>query len=72
MAIGPDGKKFRTKKALREAVAANQSVVFIDTSAFNNRGTVRAADLRESDVVVGPDAYTQRSWYANVKQGRVV
>jgi hypothetical protein len=62
-----------TKKALRELVAsAPERVSFYDTSAFNNRGTVGVADLSPIDVIVGPDPYTKRSWYANVKSGKVV
>jgi hypothetical protein len=66
------GRNFPTKKSLREAVKADQSVYFTDTSAFSNRGTVTADGLTPSDVVVGPDPYRQRNWYANVQGGRVV
>ena len=68
-----NGQKPKTKKALREALQANPAVVwFEDTSAFNNRGNVTADELSPSDVIVGPDVYTARNWYANVKNGRVV
>lgn len=66
------GRNFKTKKALREAVAAGQEVFFTDTSAFSNRGTIALADLRPSDCIVGPDPYTARNWYGNVKNGKVV
>lgn len=67
------GKKPPTKKALREAVAANPATVtFMDTSAFNNRGTIGVEDLTPADVIVGPDVYNARNWYANVRNGRVV
>ena len=68
-----NGQKPKTKKALREALAADPAAVwFEDTSAFNNRGTLTHEQLSPSDVIVGPDVYTTRSWYANVRNGKVV
>ena len=68
-----DGQKPKTKKALREALAADPSRVwFEDTSGFGNRGTLTAEQLSPSDMIVGPCVYTARNWYANVKNGRVV
>lgn len=68
-----NGQKPKTKKALREALAADPaSVWFEDTSAFNNRGSLNASQLSPSDVIVGPDCYTARNWYANVRNGKVV
>lgn len=61
---------FKTKKALREAVADRgaDAVTVFDTSAFNNRGTVTVASLADtSAVIVGPDVFSDRRWYANVK-----
>lgn len=82
------GRNFKSKKALREAVAEEQAqvanlqpgdavqrdrlVYFTDTSAFSNRGVITVEDLQPSDMVVGPDPYTARNWYANVKNGKVV
>jgi hypothetical protein len=67
------GTKPATKKALREAVASTpERVRFYDTSMIDNRGDVGIEDLRPNDVIVGPDPYTKRSWYANVKNGKVV
>jgi hypothetical protein len=61
------GVRPKSKKALREALDANpDSVTFDDTSAFNNRGLVHAEELNPSAVIVGPDPYTSRKWYANV------
>lgn len=64
-----NGKKILTKKALREAVAAVgiDAVMVFDTSGFDNRGTVPLSALRSADVIVGPDVYSKRDWYANVK-----
>jgi hypothetical protein len=67
-----DGENFKSKKSLKEAVARGDKVFFTDTSAFGNRGTIGVADLRPSDMVVGPDPYKARNWYANVKNGKVV
>jgi hypothetical protein len=64
------GANFPSKKALRQAVANGDVVVLEDTSAFNNRGTVGVTDLNPSDVIVGPDPYRQRSWYANIQPGK--
>lgn len=61
---------FKSKKALKEAVATHgaENVRVFDTSAFNNKGTVSIAELADSSaVIVGPDVYSKRDWYANVK-----
>ena len=70
--IGSGYVKPKTKKALRDAVASGAAVWFTDTSFVNNRGTLSPADLSPSDVIVGPDAETQRNWYANIRNGKVV
>ena len=68
-----NGKKPATKKALREALAADPSSVwFEDLSLVTNRGSLHATELSPSDVIVGPDAERQRNWYANIRNGRVV
>jgi hypothetical protein len=68
-----NGHKPKTKKELREAVKSQpQTVMFADTSAINNRGTIGVDGLRESDVIVGPCVYTKRNWYANVRAGKVI
>jgi hypothetical protein len=60
----------RSKKALREAAAADpRSVVLDNTSAFPGDGPsfvnlATAADGRYT--VVGPDPYTRRTWYGTV------
>lgn len=71
-ATDENGANFKTKKAFREAVASGAFVELADTSAFNPRGVIGVADLRPADVIVGPDPYTKRDWYANVKNGKVV
>lgn len=67
-----DGRNFQSKKAFREAVANGDSMIIYDTSAFNNLGHVSISELSPIDVIVGPDPYTARNWYANVKNGKVV
>jgi hypothetical protein len=68
-----EGGNFETKKALREAVARGEVVLFTDTSGFNNRGTlIGASGLRDGDCIVGPDPYHARNWYASIKNGKVV
>lgn len=60
---------FKTKAALKAAVAERgaDAVMVFDTSGFGNRGTVPVSELRLGvDVIVGPDVYRDRRWYANV------
>lgn len=68
----------KTKKALREAVAADPSEVRLEaTSMFGNEydGSLSDAPTGQTFYVVGPDPYTKRSWYAQVSwdgtKGRV-
>lgn len=68
-----NGDNFKTKKALREAVAAGERVFFYDTSAVNNKGIrSNTDDFVPADVIIGPDPYTARNWYANIRNGKVV
>ena len=74
-ATDANGGEFKTKKALREFAAANpDDVRLTDTSAFGSRGTIFgiAALAGTSDVIVGPNPWNARNWYANVDaKGRV-
>lgn len=78
MSYGTD-RRFKSKKALREAVEAEgpEAVGVFGTSMFGNETAVTVAELAELDssaVIVGPDVYTDRRWYANVvkdKSGKV-
>jgi DeoR/GlpR family transcriptional regulator of sugar metabolism len=61
---------FKSKKALKDAVSEQgaENVYVFDTSAFDNKGTVSIASLAGSTaVIVGPDVYSKRDWFANVK-----
>lgn len=65
-----DGTDIKTKKALKEAIAANpDDVVVYGTSDFN-RFTGSAADLNKEYKysVVGPNPYTSRKWYATLEK----
>lgn len=68
-ATDADGANFKTKKALREAVAAGERVTYLDTST---NVVLPASAIRPSDVIVGPNPYTKRDWYANLNSnGRI-
>lgn len=68
-----DGQRPRTKKALREALKADPAgVVFDPTSLLTGRTENLHGDNVPEGltlVVVGPDPYRTRNWYANVKRG---
>lgn len=71
MSYGVDG--YKTKKALREAVdglGADEVAVF-GTSIFGNETATTVAELGPSDVIVGPDVYNRRSWYATFDGKRI-
>jgi len=53
------GASYPTKKALKESIG--KSLQFVETSFF--------AEYKENGTfnVVGPDAYTNRKWYATVR-----
>ncbi len=59
-------RPFKTKKALREAVEAEgaDKVSVFGTSVFGNETALTVAGLRPTDIIVGPDVYHKRSWYA--------
>ena len=61
---------FKTKKALKEAVVARgaENVEVFGTSMFGDENATTVAELAgTAAVIVGPDVYTKRDWYANVK-----
>ncbi len=62
---------YKSKKALKEAVAqrgADQIQVF-GTSLFGDEQADNVAQLADNPraVIVGPDVYNDRRWYATVK-----
>jgi hypothetical protein len=64
----------RTKKALREALAADPDSVRFDQTSLVPGGAINdGADIRGSELpvgprfaVTGPDPYIRRRWYATV------
>lgn len=63
--------RFTSKKALREHVAkvGAENVGVFGTSMFGNERAVSVAELAGSgEVIVGPDVYNDRRWYATVKR----
>lgn len=75
-ATDANGDEFASKKAFREFVTeASDSVRFEDTQYYGSRGVFWGIDhplLTSSDVIVGPNAYTNRKWYASIRNGKVV
>jgi hypothetical protein len=67
--------KFKSKKALKEAVEARgaENVGIFGTSIFGNETASNVAELADQDasaVIVGPDVYSDRRWYANAVRGK--
>lgn len=61
----------RTKKQLREALAADPTSVYFDgTSMFSHVTGYAAENVPDGTIisVVGPDPFTKRSWYASVQR----
>lgn len=75
-----NGIRYASKKALREALKKDASVVAFDSTS--SMGPYAGETLYGDDLpygvtlsVVGPDPYTSRKWYANVERradGKVV
>ena len=60
-----------SKKAVREAIAADPSSVRLEaTSLFGNEYDGPVSDMPEGEVIyiVGPDPYTARNFYGQVKR----
>lgn len=67
----PFGGRYKTKKALKEAVAENHTPILEVTSMFNEGPTNIPFDALEEGktyTLVGPDPYRARKWYANVRR----
>lgn len=61
---------FKTKQALKDAVAERgaDKILVTGTSLFGDEDANTVADLADTNaVIVGPDAFNDRRWYANVK-----
>lgn len=69
-----DGTNFASKKAFREAMKNEpENVTFTGTSIFDPDTQFSGVECRNHEplIVVGPDPYRNRKWYANVKCGKV-
>lgn len=61
------GQRFKTKKALREAVQEDEYVLLEATSMFGDEFTGPLGAAPEGEYyIVGPDPYTDRRWYAQI------
>lgn len=66
-------RRFRSKRELREAVRREgaEAIEVFGTSMFGDETARTVADLAgTSAVIVGPDVYQDRRWYANVIRKR--
>ncbi len=64
-----NGRRPKSKKEIRETVAANPGAVEVEaTSAFGNEydGPLPDWDGHGRITFVGPDPYTKRSFYGNI------
>jgi hypothetical protein len=68
------GKRFKSKKALRDEIAAGGEVYLEATSVFGNEWGGALSEAPDGDFfIVGPCPYRDRRWYAHVtKKGDVV
>lgn len=67
-----DGNRFKSKNALKKAIANNPSEVMFDITDMFHEGLASplCADSLPEGVAVqvaGPDPYTKRSWFARVE-----
>lgn len=64
-------RTFKSKKALREAVEAGEDPGVFGTSVFGNEQAERCSELADtSAVIVGPNVYNDRRWYATIARKR--
>jgi hypothetical protein len=74
----PTGDRVPTKKALRQALSQDlASVKFNSVGGLNAAYSGHVGNLADGTLtlmVVGPDPWTKRSWFANIKMrdGRVL
>lgn len=67
-----DGRRFPSKKALKDALRCDPATVTFDVTSLFHTGPshYRANDLPQGIKfsVVGPDPFNNRRWYANVER----
>lgn len=61
-----NAQRFPTKKSLKEALAAGQSVVIQDPSIFNPR-TIRNEDMQDGESIIVTN-HPKRSWFGCIKR----
>ena len=73
-ATDAQGDEFPSKAALKRFAAEHPDDIRLeDTSGFNNRGVLWGiGNLKAGDVIVGPNPWNKRNFYANIKNGKVV
>lgn len=67
--INGSGRRPKSKKEIKEAIATNPSSIYIQaTSVFGNEYDGPASELPEGAKVyfVGPDPFTKRSFYGSI------
>jgi hypothetical protein len=64
------GQNFKTKAELKRAIAAHDAVQLYDTSWPAAAARMWARELTQDLewIVIGPDPYHDRKWYATVKR----
>jgi hypothetical protein len=65
------GQRFKTKAALKRAVAEDpDSVTLLPTAMFTTQPEVKASGVVGDDAwsIAGPNPYTDRRWYATVRR----
>lgn len=61
-----DPQKYPTKKSLRQAIGARESVTIKDPSLFNPREFLHT-EIREGELIVVTN-HPKRSWFAQIKK----
>lgn len=64
--FAPSYARYKTKKALKEAVATSADPILESTSMFGGIGGPFSELPDGTYTVVGPDPYKSRKWYANI------
>jgi hypothetical protein len=63
------GSKFQTKKSLKELVQSEPTAVMLYSTGLGGpqfNGNATRLEAGQEFLVVGPDPYTKRNWYATI------
>lgn len=68
------GQRFKTKKAVKEAITANPASVTLENTSIHGGYDGSLTNAPDGTYTfVGPDPYNSRKWYGNiVKTGQVI